>query len=88
MRLSKAVLEWNEDNWEYQLLKKFNLENNTYHNDISTRKQTQKKKNSQKRKETFREKRKIERNAKLTKKITQNKKAKGYKPTQKKVSFN
>ena len=44
MRLSEAVLEWNEDNWEYQLLKKINLENNTYHNDISTRKQTQKKK--------------------------------------------
>ena len=70
-------------------MEKLNIDKkNSINQFINSRKQSQKKKNEKKRTEPFKESRRKERNAKLSKKINQNKKAKGYKPNAKRVSFN
>lgn len=51
-------------------------------------KNNQEKKNEKKLKPEFKVKRKVERKEKLNKKKAQNRKAKGYKPNDKRVSFN
>lgn len=89
LRLSEAVLEWNDENWTNKLMEKLNIDKkNSINQFINSRKQSQKKKNEKKRTEPFKESRRKERNAKLSKKINQNKKANGYKPNAKKLSFN
>ena len=85
MRLSEAVLEWNEEDWDDELLKNLGCEPicSCYRQMIKGRKDTQKKKNKKKCTPECKEKRKLERRAKEKKKKAENDKADGYKPKKK-----
>ena len=85
MRLSEAVLEWNEEDWDDELLKNLGCEPicSCYRQMIKGRKDTQKKKNKKKCTTECKEKRKLERRAKEKKKKAENDKADGYKPKKK-----
>lgn len=83
------MLEWNDIDWNDELLKRLNLDIcSPYKEQLEAMKKNHEKKNEKKRKPEFKEKRKVERKEKLNKKKAQNQKAKGYKPNDKRVSFN
>ena len=80
LRLSEAVLEWNEENWEDQIMEKLNLKYNdvTFQKSLDSRKKAQKKKNELKRSEEFKEKRRKERNSKSKRLQTKSEKGQFY----------
>ena len=55
LRLSEAVLEWNEENWEDQIMEKLNLK----YNDITFQKSLNSRKKAQKKKEWTKKKRRV-----------------------------
>lgn len=81
MRLSEAILEWNEDGWIEDLIERLKLDpiRSPYCECLRAQKKKQGKKNEKQRDEEFKKARNAQRNEDLKKKTIEDQKADGYK---------